>query len=75
MAGEHFQIYSVQINGNCICETFPSPLHDLIISPHVKLLSISLPKTFSPPCKALLRKMTPLYFGCVCVGGGGGGGV
>ena len=36
MAGENSQIYSVQITGKCICETFPPPLHDLIIGPHVK---------------------------------------
>ena len=36
MAGENFQIYTVQITGKCICETFPPSLHDLIIRPHVK---------------------------------------
>ena len=36
MAGEIFQIYTVQITGKCICETFPPSLHDLIIRPYVK---------------------------------------
>ena len=35
MVGEKFQIYSVQITGKCICETFPPPLYVLIIRPHV----------------------------------------
>ena len=36
MTREYFQIYTVQITGKYICETFPSSLHDLIIRPHVK---------------------------------------
>ena len=32
MPGENFQIYTVQITGKWICETFPPSLHDLIIS-------------------------------------------
>ena len=36
MAGEIFQIYTVQITGRCICENFPPSLHDLIIRPYVK---------------------------------------
>ena len=36
MVGENFQIYSVQITGKCICETFPPSLHDQIIRPHEK---------------------------------------
>ena len=36
MAGEIFQILTVQIVGKCICETFLLSLQDLIIRPHVK---------------------------------------
>ena len=36
MARENFQIYSVQVIGKCICETFFLSFHDLIINPHVK---------------------------------------
>ena len=36
MAGEIFPISSVQIIEKCILESFPPPLHDLIISSHVK---------------------------------------
>ena len=36
MAGENFQIYTVQVTQKCICETFPPSFHDLIIRPHVK---------------------------------------
>ena len=36
MARENFQIYTVQITGKCICETFPPFLHDLIIRLYVK---------------------------------------
>ena len=36
MAGEYFQIHTVQITAKCICETFPPSLHDLIIRPYVK---------------------------------------
>ena len=35
MIGQNSQIYSVQITEKCICEIFPAPLHDLIISPQV----------------------------------------
>ena len=36
MARENFQIYTVQITGKYIYETFPPSLHDLVIRPHVK---------------------------------------
>ena len=36
MARANFQIYTAQITGKCICETFPPLLHDLIIRPQVK---------------------------------------
>ena len=36
MAMGNFQIYSVRIIGKSICETFPPPLHDMIIRSHVK---------------------------------------
>ena len=36
MAGENFQIYTVQITGKCIYETFPPSLYDLIIRTYVK---------------------------------------
>ena len=36
MAGENFQIDTVQITGKWICEPFPPSLYDLIIRPHVK---------------------------------------
>ena len=36
MAREIFQIYSVQVIGKSICETFFPSFHDLIINPHVK---------------------------------------
>ena len=36
MAGEIFQIYSVQVIGKCICEIFFPSFDDLIINPHVK---------------------------------------
>ena len=55
MVGGNFEIYSVQITGKCICETFPPPLHDLIIRPHVKqpllsfiLISFLISKSFIP---------------------------
>ena len=40
MTGENSQIYIVQITEKCIFETFPSPLHYLIISPHKKYIYI-----------------------------------
>ena len=43
---------SAQITRKWICETFPPPLQDLIISPHVKHPLINLSKKkFVPPCK------------------------
>ena len=44
MTGKKFQIYSIQSTGKCFCETFPPPLHYLIISPNVKHLPINLPE-------------------------------
>ena len=44
MARANFQIYTVQITGKCICETFPSLLHDLIIRPHVKQIPHKISK-------------------------------
>ena len=35
MDGEFFR-FSDHITGKCICETFSLPLHDMIISHHVK---------------------------------------
>ena len=55
MASENFQIYTVQITGKCICETFPPSLHDLIIRHHVK----QSPHKFAqkhPSWKAFLRE-------------------
>ena len=37
----------------------PSPMHDLIISPHVKHPPKIAQKKFVPPCKAFLRKKFP----------------
>ena len=71
MAGESSQIYSVQITGKCIFETFCPPLHDLIISPHLKHHPINLPKKVCSPMQSFFKKKfpPPLYFG----GRGGGG--
>ena len=62
MTGEIYQIYSVQITGKCICETFPPPLRELIISPHVKDSPEICPKKFVPLCKAFLRKTSHYAF-------------
>ena len=65
MAGENFQIDSVQITGKCICETFhfSSPLH-LIINLHVKHPPINLPKKVRSAMQSFSRKtLTPFpYF-------------
>ena len=58
--------FSVQIIEKCICETFPPPLHDLIISPHVKQPIIILHKKV---CSPFLRKKYPQTF--LFFGGGG----
>ena len=67
LAVEYFQIHSVQITEKYIFETCPSPLHDLIISPHVKHLPINLLKKVSP-MQSFFKKKVPPYF----PGGGGG---
>ena len=57
MVGENFQIYSVQITGKCICETFPPSLHDQIIRPHEKQSPNKfVKKKFVPPWKSFLRE-------------------
>ena len=67
MAGEIFQIYTVQITGKCICETFPPSLHDLIIRPYVKQSPHKFAKKkFVPPSKGFLREKSPPIF----LGGG-----
>ena len=43
MAGENFQIYTIQITGKRIFETLPPSLHDLIIRPHVKQSLMNFP--------------------------------
>ena len=61
MAVEHFQIYSVQITGKCICETFhfSSPLH-LIIILHVKHPPINFPQKVRPAMQSFSKKtLTP----------------
>ena len=56
MAGENFQIYTVQITGKCICETFPPSLYDLIIGPHVKKSPINLPKNVCSPMENFFKR-------------------
>ena len=61
MAGENFQIYTVQITGKWICETFPPSLHDLIIKSHVKqpLTRHKFAQKMFSPWKAFLREKRP----------------
>ena len=58
MAGEIFQIYSVQVIGKCICEFFLPSFDDLIINPHVKqpLPQVYAKKFVPHPGKVFLRK-------------------
>ena len=63
MARDYLQVYSVQINGKCICATFPPPLHDLIISLDVKHPSKNMPKNVCSPMQSFFKKKVPPYFG------------
>ena len=56
MARENFQIYTVQITGKYIYETFPPSLHDLIIRPHVKQSSHKFAQ------KSLFLHEKPFFF-------------
>ena len=63
MTRENFQIYTVQITGKCIWETFPTSLNYLIIRPHVKQsLHKFAQKKFVPLWKAFLREQALPYF-------------
>ena len=53
MAEEIFQIYTVQITGKYIWETFPPFLHDLIIRPYVKQSPHKFAQKSSFPCEKL----------------------
>ena len=55
-------IYSVHITGKCIRQTFPPPLHDLMISLHVKQPQGICPKSLLHYAK-LFKKSPPIYFG------------
>ena len=59
MAGENFQIYSLQITGKCLCETFPPPLHDLTIRPPVKQSPINLSKKICSSMESFFKKKVP----------------
>ena len=63
MAIENFQIYSAHITGKCICETFPCPFHNLIISPYIKHPRSVCPKKFVALCKGFSKKMFPYTLG------------
>ena len=62
MAGEKFQFKSVHINGKCIRQTFPPPLHDLMISLHVKQPQGICPKKFVSLCQAFLKKSPNIFW-------------
>ena len=63
MAGEIFPISSVQIIEKCILESFPPPLHDLIISSHVKQPHYKLAqKSMFPHAKLFHEKKMSQYF-------------
>ena len=63
MAEEIFPISSVQIIEKCILESFPPPLHDLIIGSHVKQPHYKLAqKSMFPHAKLFHEKKMPPYF-------------
>ena len=55
-------IYSVHITGKCIRQTFPPPLHDLMISLHVKQPQGICPKKFVSLCQAFLKKSPYIFW-------------
>ena len=64
MAGEIFQIYTVQITGGCLCENLPLSFHDLIIRPYVKQPPHEFAqKIFSPMKSFFKRKKSSHTFG------------
>ena len=64
MAGKIFQIYTVQITGKCIWESFSPSLYDLIIRPYVKQLPINFPQKVCSSMKSFFqRKKSSHTFG------------